>query len=257
MYRVSEDKVRADQVEYKKNYAPFRPFSFTNDELFGLAERFANLITTQNGQDTDDYSVEDNTKTERYLKVLPPESKVLILGVGTGREVLTAKGIGLQAIGTTLGSRNIDFGIKYLGLSETEILECANEVLPFPAETFDMVAGFQIFEHTLSPLLFLLEQFRVLKMGGTLLLEWPPADQFTMDDNPHHQVCFTPGQAHGLFRKAGFADVKLYYDDLTPIEEEDWWRGDQKKMLVVEGKKAVCHKDYVIRATNMGERHRG
>ena len=64
-------------------------------------------------------------------------------------------------------------------------------------------------EHAMAPMLFLLEQGRVLKPNGTLMLEWPPAKDYTMGENPHHQMCFTPGQAHALFLKAGFKDIKL------------------------------------------------
>ena len=207
-----------------------------------------NLVATQNGMDTDDYCIIDGNKVEKYLSYLPSGSEVLILGTGTGRELLVAKEMGLKVTGTTLGSRNIDFGVDELGLARTELIECLNEDLPFLSGTFDCVAGFQVFEHTLAPLLFLLEQSRVLKIGGRLILEWPPADKFTMEDNPHHQVCFTPGQAYALFQKAGFKDIKVYYDDLSPIPDSEMWKGDQDKMLCIEGVKAQPQKDYIIRA---------
>lgn len=248
MYRITEEEMQASQREYKKSYPPFVPFNPDDRVRTGLENRFYNLITTQNGSDTDDYCIDDNNKVEKFMGDVPKGSEVLILGVGTGREILVAKDMGFNAVGTTLGSRNIHYGINYLGLKENELIECTNEVLPFKAETFDMVAGFQIFEHTLAPLLFLLEQSRVLKMGGKLFLEWPPAEGHTMDKNPHHQVCFTSGQAYGLFRKACFGDIKLYYDDLTPIPEEEWWRGDIKKTMCIEGVKVGTGYDYVRRA---------
>lgn len=250
-YRITSEEVRACQDAYKLKYKPWRPFEVSDKIRAGVSDRFSNLITTQNGQDADDYSVGDNNKTERYLSGCVDGSDLLLLGVGTGREVLTAKAMGFKVVGTTLGSRNIDYAQDYLGLGATEILECLNEVLPFSSGSFDLVMGFQIFEHTLSPLLFLLEQRRVLRVGGKLLLEWPPADKFHMDDNPHHQVCFTPGQAYMLFRKADFDNIKLYYEDLSPIPEEDWWRADQDKMLVIEGIKTKSGRDYIRRSENV------
>lgn len=244
-YRISEEEMQAAQAEYKRKYEPFRPYRFTNADASAVAHGFYALVTTQNGQDTDDYCIEDNNKVERYLLEVPQGSSVLLLGVGAGREVLVARELGMNATGVTLGSRNTDYGTKYLRLPEDKLLECLNEALPFPKDTFDVVAGFQVFEHAIAPLLFLLEQYRVLKPKGKLLLEWPPADKFSMDDNPHHQVCFTPGQAHALFRKAGFENIKLYYDDFTPIPESDWWRADQDKMLVIEGIKGVPSKPYI------------
>ena len=236
MYRVTDEQIQAEQAAYKKRYKPFRPFIPTHGNKFKMASAFMNLVTTQNGMDTDDYCVGDNNKVERYLNGLPKGSRVLLLGTGTGREVIVAKELGLNPVGTTLGSRNINFGIDELGLSPEELIECLNEDLPFPVESFDCVAGFQVFEHTISPLLFLLEQSRVLKLWGKLMLEWPPADKFS------------PGQAHALFQKAGFDSIKLYYDDLTPIPEDDFWRCDQNKMLCIEGVKVNSSKDYIRRA---------
>jgi SAM-dependent methyltransferase len=247
VYRVTGEESIASQDEYKKNYKPFRPFKVTAQAATHVARGFDNLVSTQNGQDTDDYVVGDNNPVERYLSDYTVGTRVLLLGVGTGREVMAAKAIGLDAVGITLGSRNTDYAYDYLGLTKEEVFECLTEALPYDPDTFDVVAGFQIFEHTISPLMFLLEQRRVLKPGGKLLLEWPPAEGFHMDDNPHHQVCFTPGQAYMLFRKAGFDNIKLYYDDHSVIPEDDWWRADQNKMLVIEGVKGPARKDYIQR----------
>jgi len=72
----------------------------------------------------------------------------------TGPRPDLAKEMGFNAVGTTLGSRNVDYGVENLKLNVKEIGECLNEVLPFPSEYFDVVAGFQVFEHALAPLLF-------------------------------------------------------------------------------------------------------
>jgi SAM-dependent methyltransferase len=248
-YRVSDEQVLQDQLAYKKKYKPFKPFNFHNDIRHKkIGNKLANLLTTQNGQDTDDYSVLDNNKIERYLA--GQKGTALILGTGTGREVLVAKDMGLDPIGITLGSRNVEFGREYLGLKDTELQEIIVEDMPFAKESFDVIAGFQVFEHTMAPLLFLLELGRVMKWGGTLILEWPPASEHhSGGTNPHHQVCFVPGQAKHLFMKAGFTDIKLMYEDLTPIPEDEIWKGDQKKMLAISGKKQNRHQQqFVLKA---------
>lgn len=254
VYRISQEEVFKFQENFKKNYKPFRPFRVPSEAKAHVGELFSTIISTQNGQDSDDYCVTDeNDKVSRYLSHLPKGSKVLLHGVGTGRETLAAKSLGFEVVGTTLGSRNIDCGIEFLGLTADEHMEVLSESLPFPREYFDVVAGFQIFEHATAPLLFLLEQSRVLKMGGKLYLEWPPAIHHTMDDNPHHQICYVPGQARGLLLKAGFSDIKMYYDDLSPIPETDWWKSEEKedRMMCIEGTKVPVGKDYIKRAWNL------
>jgi SAM-dependent methyltransferase len=240
MYLISDEDVQKAQAEYKTKYPPFIPYHLhkTDGKLKFLLQKLLYLFSTQNGMDTDDYPIVENNKVSRYLKHIPEKSKTLLLGTGTGREVLVAKSMNLDPVGITLGSRNVYFGLNYLGLNSEELKEELNECLPYKPNTFDVIAGFQVFEHTMVPLLFLLEMSRVLKEGGELILEWPPAnDAHTGGANPHHQICFTPGQAKGLFEKAGFKNIKLFYEDMTPIPTEEYWHGDQKKMLVISGTK--------------------
>ena len=245
---ISDEEIQEVQRNYKTQYQPFRPYHLPAEECVRLIGNYQSLIKTQNGMDTDDYCVPEDNKVARYMKQYAGK-RALLLGVGTGREVVTAKELGMEAYGITLGSRNVDFGRNYLGLSEVELQEVAMEVMPFRSNVFDVVAGFQIFEHFVSPLLVLLELGRVIKIGGQLILEWPPAnEQYSMGDNPHHQICYTPGQAKVLFQKAGFGDIKLYYNDMSPIPESEYWKGDQNKMLVIEGTKYPTGQEYILNA---------
>lgn len=235
IYRASEEELAANRKAYMADYPSFVPRRLTSQEKEFIAESFALAVSTQNGQDFDDYSVTDNSRIEKYLKTLSP-GKLLLLGTGTGREVRVAQDMGFDVIGTTLGSRNIEFGRRFLGLNSSNHIEAINEALPFGPNTFDHVVALQTFEHTMVPMMFLLEQTRVLKTGGTLLLEWPPGKTGQSGENPHHQVCFTPGQAYSLFQKAGLEAIEL--SDLSgPLPEEDIWRNDQNHYLICRGKK--------------------
>lgn len=246
---VTHDDVMKVQEEYKKNYPPFQPYKLNDQEIMSLGNKYYNLITTQNGPDTDDYVMPEVNKITKHLTTYK-DKRALLIGVGTGREVKAALDLGVDADGITLGSRNVEFGRRYLGLGD-RLKEAALEILPADKETYDIVAGFQIFEHCMSPLLFLLEIGRILKMGGKVLLEWPPAADHTGEENPHHQICYTPGQARALLLKAGFRNVELYYDDtMTTIPESDYWNGDQKRYIVVVGTKVPPEQDYIRRAWN-------
>jgi len=238
MYRISGDEVNKSTEKYRKEYKPFRPFSLVMQEKVELANRYYNILTTQNGQDTDDYLIGDDNKVERYLSGYPRGTRLLLLGVGSGREILVAKELGFQVHGITFGSRNLDYAIDHLGLTPNEISECAVEILPFRKDTFDVIAGFQVFEHAISPLMFLLETGRVLRKGGILLLEWPElTEQFSGGKNPHHQICYVPGQAKALYEKAGFENIKLFYNDLSPIPEDLYWGPPKMKAHAISGVK--------------------
>lgn len=246
VYRISDEDIQAQQREFKKNYPPFRPFILSRADKLRLGNKFTSLLSTQNGMDTDDYCITDGNKVETYLKDVPKGSKVLLLGTGTGREVLVAKEMGFKAVGTTLGSRNVYFGCIHLGLSETELIECANEVMPFGDNQFDVVAGFQVFEHAMNPFLFLMEVRRVLKYGGKMIMEWPPAEDFHMGSNPHHQICYAPGQAESLLQKACFENIKSYYSNMQPVPEEEMWSAkNHGNMICVEGVKSKNEQPYV------------
>lgn len=249
-FRCTDEEMQAQQVEYKQNYPAWKPFE-PGYATAHIAKQFNNLVPTQNGMDTDDYFMNEHHKVYRYLKDIPVGKSILFLGTGTGREVCAAKELGYDASGLTLGNRNTYFGRVHLGLIDEELLEGLNECIPWEREQFDYVHGYQVFEHAIAPLIFLLEIGRVLVTGGQVLLEWPPGDGYSMDDNPHHQICYTPGQAVALMKKAGFDNVIVEKDNGSPIPDDEMWRNDQKYMLVVRGTKGNCQKDYVRKAWSL------
>jgi SAM-dependent methyltransferase len=232
--------VARDHREYEKSDFPSVPFTLNDEQLLELGRRYYICLMPQNlvlDGFHDDPNEASKNKPWQYLQEIPAGSKVLFVGTGPGREVLAGNAMGFDAYGITMGSNNINFGRQVLGLDSEHFVEGCNELLPFPSEFFDAVAGFQIFEHTISPMMFLLEQSRVLKSGGHIVLEWPPACWHSAGgdhpESPQHHVCFTPGQGRALLMKSGFSNVSLFYKNMTPIPEENWWRGEQEKGYVV------------------------
>jgi SAM-dependent methyltransferase len=227
-YRVTSDEVQADRKAFYEEFGvsggkePEGPGWDSNKIL----HRWAYMLASQDGPNYDDYSMAGNNKIERYLeKWRPAPAKVLLLGVGTGREVRAARLSGYDATGVTLGKENRAFAKWKLGLELDYVDHCA---LPYPGKTFDVVAGFQVFEHCHAPYFFLFECCRVLKEGGLLILDWPPfiasADgPLTAhpgkihnhmgdydDDNLHHACCWTPAQSRILARRCNFQDIEVF-----------------------------------------------
>ncbi len=250
-WKADEVEMTAQQEEYKRNYPPWVPFDASRS-VTQMSKHFANLITMQNGMDTDDYYMNEHHKIYRYIKDIPPGKEILFLGTGTGREVMAARMDGhVKAYGLTLGNRNTYFAYHYLGLEFSAVQEGLNEAIPFGHGSFDYVHGYQVFEHAIAPLIFLLEIGRVLRMGGEVFLEWPPGKDYSMGSNPHHQVCYTPGQAVALLEKAGFTSIQLSKDNGEPIPEDQIWRNDQNYMMCIRGIKAPNNQEYIKKAWSL------
>jgi SAM-dependent methyltransferase len=230
-YTASPDEVAKDRKDFYAQgggkIADPRPGLDTRR----LLERWVYLLQEQNGENYDDYAMAKGHKVERYLeRWCPPPAKVLFLGTGTGREVYAACVHGYAATGTTLGKENLPFAKWKFGIDLDYVDNCT---MSYSDKAFDVVAGFQVFEHCHAPYMFLVECCRVLKEGGLLVLEWPPfmatADgtatpnpgnmhNYMMeydDDNIHHMCCWTPAQAWIMVRRCGFENVELYLSGYT------------------------------------------
>jgi len=214
--------------------------NLSEEQLAGIACRFSECLSLQDDQDEFvSESVIEGVPVNKPAKYMDsfPRGKALFLGAGGGWEVKMAQDMGFDAYGITLGKPNLNFAHGELALPPEKFIEGISEVLPFSSETFDVVAGFQIFEHTTAPLLFLMEQSRVLRTGGTILLEWPPSHS-TSSHDPKHQICFTPGQAEALLLKAGFGEIKMSYshypsDKVFPVPASEYWSGHPEHGYVV------------------------
>lgn len=205
------------------------------EQLQGLVLRFSECLKSQD-QGEMWLNQSGVNKPSLYMQDLE-RGKVLFVGAGAGDEVVHAQDMGFDAYGVTMGPANIKYARETLGLGPDRLVEGLNEVLPFPNETFDIVAGFQIVEHTVCPPVFFLEQHRALKPGGILLLEWPPAHP-TSSHDPKHYICMTPGQGEAMLHKAGFEDVSLRYSNYStgqifPIPQGDYWKGCPEHGYVV------------------------
>jgi SAM-dependent methyltransferase len=73
--------------------------------------------------------------------------------------------------------------------ASTDVI-CVGEDLPFADELFDFIFCFAVQEHTLRPWDVVREMCRVLKVGGTVFVDWPFLQG--MHGYPHHYFNATP-----------------------------------------------------------------
>ncbi len=84
---------------------------------------------------------------------------------------------------------------------------CVGEDLPFDDEQFDFVFCFAVLEHTMRPWDVAREMCRVLKPGGTIMVDWPFLQP--VHGYPHHYFNATPTGNKSLFEA---------YCDVTSLE---------------------------------------
>jgi ubiquinone/menaquinone biosynthesis C-methylase UbiE len=119
---------------------------------------------------------------------------VLDVGFGTGYSLNKFKELGLNVTGITLDEQEMNH-------DNVKLMDMA--FLDFPDNSFDLVWCRHSLEHSVMPMIALLEFKRVLRDGGHLYVE-VPQDESVHVDNPNHYSMFSDRSWQSLFRKAEF-----------------------------------------------------
>jgi SAM-dependent methyltransferase len=88
---------------------------------------------------------------------------------------------------------------------KADILADLNNPLPIESQVADTVVSFSVLEHLCEPQAMLNEASRILKPGGTMVLQVPW--QWWIHEAPHDYFRYTPYGLQYMFKKAGFVDV--------------------------------------------------
>jgi SAM-dependent methyltransferase len=82
-----------------------------------------------------------------------------------------------------------------------------NKPLPIESEVADSIISLSVLEHLCEPQLMLNEGFRILKKGGSIILQVPW--QWWVHEAPHDYFRYTPYGLKYLFERAGFVDIEI------------------------------------------------
>jgi len=144
-------------------------------------------------------------------KYLPVKLKIRILdaGCGTGATMELLKEFG-TVDGIDLSQTAIDF-CKGRVLNNVRLGDVCN--LPYADNTYDLITGLGILEHTDNPDLNLSEFRRVLKDDGIVIMTIPAYNFLwtTADDHYMHKKRYVVEEVQDLLDEAGFKTVKLSY----------------------------------------------
>ncbi len=103
--------------------------------------------------------------------------KLLDLGCGTGEFLVVAQNLGYKVYGVDFNKYAVEIARNYLGLKNVFQEDIFNFLENRKSE-FDVITGFEIFEHVDEPKKFLELIYRALKPNGYLILSFPNRNRY-------------------------------------------------------------------------------
>ncbi len=91
--------------------------------------------------------------------------------------------------------------------TKADIAADLNKPLPIDSSVADTVVSLSVMEHLCEPQMMLNEAFRILKPGGSMVLQVPW--QWWIHEAPYDFFRYTPYGLNYLFEKAGFVDINI------------------------------------------------
>ena len=156
--------------------------------------------------------------------LVTPGSRILEIGTGTGGMLRTLLDRGLDVRGVEINPGLVDESRKWFGDLPIDVVSGVS--LPFPSGRFDLAISFDVFEHIPDSDAHLAEVHRVLRDGGSYLLQTPNKWSNTVFETVRwrsftrwredHCSLHTPGELRRRLEKNGFS--ARFYD--VPVVNE-------------------------------------
>ena len=177
---------------------------------------------------------------QTFSSNLTKETKFLEIGSSFGGILNKVAGAGVEIChGVEPNKQDADFVLKYN--KKMKIFNSTFEKAELPVEYYDMIVGIEVFEHAVSPRLFLEKCFDLLCENGHIHVEVPNHDDVLLKayNNPgYHKFYYHKAHIHYftkkslclLFRECGFngsaASFLMY-----PFFNHVWWHQNRKPQL--------------------------
>jgi SAM-dependent methyltransferase len=141
----------------------------------------------------------------------PPTAQVLDVGCGTGANLRLLVELGFQDV---IGLDRSEEAIRWCaekGLPPVKRGDLCR--LPFPEDHFDMILATDVLEHIDDEGAAVMELFRVLRPGGTLIASVPAFESLwgLQDQVSHHKRRYRREALSALLRAGGFHVARSFY----------------------------------------------
>lgn len=155
------------------------------------------------------------------------DGTVLDIGCGTGGGSNILAQRFRKVYGVDISSDAIAYGKKYWKRKNISFLVGSGTDIPFPANAFDVVAAFEVFEHIKEWEEFLAELRRVTKPNGKVYISTPNKDIYSPGTkkpiNPHHFFEMTEKQFKNALKK--YFRIDSFLGQRTPAYNDHWiWK---------------------------------
>lgn len=180
----------------------------------------------------------------------PDGARVLEVGAGTGRDAVALARAGAEVVTLDYVPGSLVLTRRAAESAEQPVtLVCGDALaMPFADATFDVVFHQGLLEHFRDPLPLLRENVRVLRPGGSLLVDVPQTfHYYTLGKQvliklgrwfAGWETQFTVGRLEGLLCTAGVEVVRSYGDWMVPGL---WYRALRKALLRRTGRRLPRH----------------
>lgn len=160
-------------------------------------------------------------------------------GVGYGSDILLAAGA-RRVVAIDIAADAVETA-RTEGASAIEFAPGDLRRLPFPDDSFDVVACFEVIEHIEEQDAVLDEFARVLRPAGVLLVSSPNRKVY-LPGNPHHVRELTPDELEGALR-GRFSQVQLFRQQPSMasliVDDEEFAIASADEQLAVTVRKTV------------------
>lgn len=176
---------------------------------------------------------------------IPPKSKVLEVGCGTGSFIAKLVSNGHDALGIEVNIAAVDVAKSYARNVQHKTLK---DVRSEYGEEFDVVCHFEVLEHVTDISSFVADCISCLKPGGKMLCAVPNMDSFVgqIQDNllnmpPHHMSQWTVAAVASI---ADAFQLKLTHQKFEPLApyHVDWYLGWKYRNNSARSPKSVLFK---------------